>query len=73
MSLLNKSIVIKITGDSGDGVQLVGEQLTITAAISGKEVRTLPDFPAEIRAPQGSVAGVSDFQVTLAENQIFTA
>ncbi|MBA2651988.1 MAG: 2-oxoacid:acceptor oxidoreductase subunit alpha [Tatlockia sp.] len=69
----NDSIVIRITGDSGDGVQLVGEQLTITAAMTGREVRTLPDFPAEIRAPAGTVAGVSGFQLALAEQAIFTA
>lgn len=72
MSLI-KPVVIRITGDSGDGIQLVGERLTITAAISGKDVRTLPDFPAEIRAPQGSIAGVSAFQLALSENAIFTA
>ncbi|MDF1758262.1 MAG: 2-oxoacid:acceptor oxidoreductase subunit alpha [Legionellaceae bacterium] len=66
-------IVIRLTGDSGDGVQLVGEQLTITAALSGKDVRTLPDFPAEIRAPAGSVAGVSGFQLAMSEHAIFTA
>lgn len=67
------AIVIRITGDSGDGVQLVGEQLTITAALTGREVRTLPDFPAEIRAPAGTVAGVSGFQLAMAEHAIFTA
>ncbi len=66
-------IVIRITGDSGDGVQLVGEQLTITAALTGRDVRTLPDFPAEIRAPAGTVAGVSGFQLAMAEHSIFTA
>lgn len=70
---LTKPIVIRITGDSGDGIQLVGERLTITAAISGKDVRTLPDFPAEIRAPQGSIAGVSAFQLAISESAIFTA
>lgn len=70
---MHDSIVIRITGDSGDGVQLVGEQLTITAALSGREVRTLPDFPAEIRAPAGTVAGVSGFQLAIAEQAIFTA
>lgn len=70
---LSKPIIIRITGDSGDGIQLVGEQLTVTAAISGKDVRTLPDFPAEIRAPLGSVAGVSAFQLAISEGQIFTA
>ncbi|KTC85633.1 2-oxoacid:acceptor oxidoreductase subunit alpha [Legionella drozanskii] len=67
------SIVIRFTGDSGDGVQLVGEQLTITAALNGRDVRTLPDFPAEIRAPAGTVAGVSGFQLAMAEQAIFTA
>src|SRR3990167_7696641 len=66
-------LVIRLTGDSGDGVQLVGEQLTISAALAGKNVRTLPDFPAEIRAPAGTVAGVSGFQLAIAEQAIFTA
>lgn len=66
-------IVIRITGDSGDGVQLVGEQLTISAALTGRDVRTLPDFPAEIRAPAGTVGGVSGFQLAMAERAIFTA
>lgn len=66
-------IVIRFTGDSGDGVQLVGEQLTISAALTGRDVRTLPDFPAEIRAPAGTVAGVSGFQLAMAERAIFTA
>jgi 2-oxoglutarate/2-oxoacid ferredoxin oxidoreductase subunit alpha len=70
---MTDTIVIRLTGDSGDGVQLVGEQLTITAALAGKEVRTLPDFPAEIRAPLGTVAGVSGFQLAMAEKAIFTA
>lgn len=73
MSRIDDAIVIRITGDSGDGVQLLGEQLTITAALSGRDVRTLPDFPAEIRAPAGTVAGVSGFQLAMAENAIFTA
>ncbi len=70
---MTDAIVIRLTGDSGDGVQLVGEQLTITAALTGREVRTLPDFPAEIRAPAGTVAGVSGFQLAMAEEAIFTA
>lgn len=70
---MNESIVIRITGDSGDGVQLVGEQLTLTAALSGRDVRTLPDFPAEIRAPAGTLAGVSGFQLAMSEHAIFTA
>ncbi len=69
----NDALVIRITGDSGDGVQLIGEQLTITAALTGRDVRTLPDFPAEIRAPAGTIAGVSGFQLAMAECAIFTA
>src|SRR3990167_5543580 len=72
-SATHDTIVIRFTGDSGDGVQLLGEQLTITAALSGRDVRTLPEFPAEIRAPSGTVAGVSGFQVAMAEQAIFTA
>jgi 2-oxoglutarate ferredoxin oxidoreductase subunit alpha len=68
-----ETIVVRITGDSGDGVQLVGEQLTITAALSGRDVRTLPDFPAEIRAPAGTLAGVSGFQLAMSDHAIFTA
>lgn len=70
---MTDEIVIRITGDSGDGVQLVGEQLTISAALAGRDVRTLPDFPAEIRAPAGTIAGVSGFQLAMAEHAIFTA
>lgn len=70
---ISEAIIIRLTGDSGDGVQLVGEQLTITASLAGHDVRTLPDFPAEIRAPAGTVAGVSGFQLAMAEHAIFTA
>ncbi len=73
MAATTDTIVIRFTGDSGDGVQLVGEQLTITAALSGRDVRTLPDFPAEIRAPAGTVAGISGFQLAMAEHALFTA
>jgi 2-oxoglutarate ferredoxin oxidoreductase subunit alpha len=73
MPLTPDAIVIRFTGDSGDGVQLVGEQLTITAALAGRDVRTLPDFPAEIRAPLGTVAGVSGFQLAMADHVLFTA
>lgn len=66
-------IIIRFAGDSGDGVQLIGEQLTITAALSGHDVRTQPDFPAEIRAPIGTVAGVSGFQLAMASEALFTA
>ena len=57
------SVVVRLAGDSGDGVQLVGVQLTRTSALCGNAVWTAPDFPAEIRAPAGSLAGVSGFQV----------
>ena len=67
------TIVIRLVGDSGDGVQLLGEQLTVTAALSGRDVRTLPDFPAEIRAPAGTIGGVSGFQLAMAPHAIFTA
>ncbi|PJD91524.1 MAG: 2-oxoglutarate ferredoxin oxidoreductase subunit alpha [Legionella sp.] len=70
---IHESVVIRITGDSGDGVQMVGEQLTITAALTGRDVQTLPDFPAEIRAPAGTVGGISGFQLAMAEQAIFTA
>ena len=73
MTRLSESIVIRITGDSGDGVQLVGEQLTITAVLAGRDVRSLPDFPAEIRAPAGTVAGVSGFQLAMSDQALFTA
>ena len=67
------SIVIRFTGDSGDGVQLLGEQLTISAALSGRDVRSLPEFPAEIRAPAGTIGGISGFQLAMAVQPIFTA
>jgi len=57
------SAVVRLAGDSGDGVQLAGAQLTLTSALCGDAVWTAPDFPAEIRAPAGSLAGVSAFQV----------
>lgn len=67
------TLVVRLVGDSGDGIQIVGEQLTITAALTGRDVRTLPDFPAEIRAPAGTVGGLSGFQLAMAEHALFTA
>ncbi|MBE2246150.1 MAG: 2-oxoacid:acceptor oxidoreductase subunit alpha [Candidatus Competibacteraceae bacterium] len=58
-----ESAVIKFAGDSGDGMQLVGSLFTDTTAILGNDIATFPDFPSEIRAPQGTVAGVSGFQI----------
>ena len=64
--------VIRFAGDSGDGMQLAGTQFTDTSAIFGNDIATLPDFPAEIRAPAGTVAGVSGFQINFASNNIHT-
>jgi 2-oxoglutarate ferredoxin oxidoreductase subunit alpha len=63
---------VRFAGDSGDGMQLIGMQFTDTAALIGNDIATFPDFPAEIRAPAGTVAGVSGFQVNFADNDIFT-
>jgi 2-oxoglutarate ferredoxin oxidoreductase subunit alpha len=67
------SAVIRFAGDSGDGMQLAGTQFTDTAAIAGNDVATLPDYPAEIRAPAGTVPGVSGFQINFASEDIYTA
>jgi 2-oxoglutarate/2-oxoacid ferredoxin oxidoreductase subunit alpha len=66
-------VVIRFAGDSGDGMQLTGMQFTTESALAGNDIATLPDFPAEIRAPQGTLAGVSGFQLNFSSNQIFTA
>ncbi|MBB5022750.1 2-oxoacid:acceptor oxidoreductase subunit alpha [Desulfurispira natronophila] len=66
-------VVIKFTGDSGDGMQLVGNQLTALSALSGNDVNSLPDYPSEIRAPAGTVAGISGFQIALGSKKIHTA
>lgn len=58
-----ENVVIKFAGDSGDGMQLAGTLFTETTAVLGKDIATFPDFPSEIRAPQGTVAGVSGFQI----------
>ncbi|WP_039963147.1 2-oxoacid:acceptor oxidoreductase subunit alpha [Rhodopirellula europaea] len=65
-------ITVRLCGDSGDGMQLLGTQLTNTSALAGNDVATFPDFPAEIRAPRGTRAGVSGFQVQFASEAIFT-
>ena len=67
------SVVIRFAGDSGDGMQLAGMQFTAESAIAGNDIATLPDFPAEIRAPAGTIAGVSGFQVNFSSNEVFTA
>ena len=66
-------IVIRFSGDSGDGMQLTGMQFTDTAALLGNDLNTFPDYPSEIRAPIGTVAGVSGFQVHLGSTEIYTA
>jgi 2-oxoglutarate ferredoxin oxidoreductase subunit alpha len=63
-------VVIRFAGDSGDGMQLTGERFTSASAIFGNDLATLPDFPAEIRAPTGTVYGVSAFQVQIADHDI---
>ncbi len=65
-------VVIRFAGDSGDGMQLTGTQFTNTSAAMGNDLATLPDFPAEIRAPAGTAAGVSGFQIQFASHDIFT-
>ena len=66
------SVVIRFAGDSGDGMQLMGDRFTNTAALVGNDLGTFPDFPAEIRAPAGSLAGVSAFQLQFSSKDIFT-
>lgn len=65
-------IVIRFSGDSGDGMQLTGMQFTDTAALLGNDLSTFPDYPSEIRAPIGTVAGVSGFQVHFGSTEIYT-
>jgi 2-oxoglutarate ferredoxin oxidoreductase subunit alpha len=66
------SVTIRFAGDSGDGMQLAGTQFTNASAILGNDISTLPDFPAEIRAPAGTLAGVSGFQVHFSSHEIHT-
>jgi 2-oxoglutarate ferredoxin oxidoreductase subunit alpha len=65
-------VTVRFAGDSGDGMQLAGTQFTDTSALVGNDISTLPDFPAEIRAPAGTLAGVSGFQVHFSSDDIFT-
>lgn len=67
-----ESVTVRFCGDSGDGMQLAGTQFTNTSALFGNDVSTLPDFPAEIRAPVGTLAGVSGFQIRFSSAEIFT-
>ncbi|MBM3464493.1 MAG: 2-oxoacid:acceptor oxidoreductase subunit alpha [Armatimonadetes bacterium] len=67
-----EQVTIRFAGDSGDGIQLTGRQFTVTTAIIGNDLSTLPDFPAEIRAPAGSLPGVSGFQINFSSKDIRT-
>jgi 2-oxoglutarate ferredoxin oxidoreductase subunit alpha len=67
-----QDVVIKFAGDSGDGMQLTGSQFTNNTAMLGIDLATFPDFPAEIRAPQGTLPGVSGFQLRFSSDRIFT-
>lgn len=67
-----EEVVIKFAGDSGDGMQLTGTQFTNNTALAGSDLSTFPDFPAEIRAPQGTLPGVSGFQLRFSSSEIFT-
>jgi len=66
------TVVIRFAGDSGDGMQVTGMQFTTESALAGNDLATLPDFPAEIRAPAGTLAGVSAFQLNFSSNEVFT-
>ncbi len=68
----SESMVVRFSGDSGDGMQLTGMQFTDTAAMLGNDLSTFPDYPSEIRAPIGTIAGVSGFQVNFGSKEIFT-
>lgn len=69
---IHEEVTIRFAGDSGDGMQLTGSLFTNTTALLGNDLRTLPEFPAEIRAPAGTVPGVSSFQLKFGSNQILT-
>ena len=67
-----QDVVIRFTGDSGDGMQLTGSLFADASAYFGNDISTFPDYPSEIRAPQGTVAGVSGFQVHIGSGAIYT-
>ncbi|MDQ4420694.1 2-oxoacid:acceptor oxidoreductase subunit alpha [Sphingobium sp. DEHP117] len=72
-ALSPESVVVRFAGDSGDGMQLTGGQFTLSTALAGNDLATFPDFPAEIRAPQGTLFGVSAFQINFGSSDITTA
>src|SRR5918992_964408 len=65
-------VVVRFAGDSGDGMQLTGDRFTTVSALMGNDLLTLPEYPAEIRAPAGTVHGVSSFQVHISDHEITT-
>ena len=65
-------VIIRFAGDSGDGMQLTGDRFTAETAALGNDLATLPNFPAEIRAPQGTLPGVSSFQLHFADHDVLT-
>ena len=67
-----EQVVVRFSGDSGDGMQLAGNIFSNVSATVGNDICTFPDYPADIRAPQGSLTGVSGFQVHIGANRIFT-
>src|ERR1700733_8879190 len=67
-----ESVTIRFAGDSGDGIQLTGGQFTSTTALMGNDLSTLPDYPAEIRAPAGTLPGVSGFQIQFGSREVLT-
>ncbi len=69
----SEAVVVRFAGDSGDGMQLTGGQFTLSSALAGHDFATFPDFPAEIRAPQGTLFGVSAFQINFGSSKISTA
>src|SRR5690606_31094113 len=71
-TIIIDDVIIKFAGDSGDGMQLTGSQFANNTALAGNDLSTFPDFPAEIRAPQGTVPGVSGFQLHFSSQRIYT-
>lgn len=67
-----RKVVVRFSGDSGDGMQLTGDMFSQASGFAGNDLTTIPDFPAEIRAPQGSIGGVSSFQIQLGGTEIYT-
>ena len=67
-----EQVVVRFSGDSGDGMQLAGNIFSTVSATVGNSISTFPDYPADIRAPQGSLTGVSGFQVHIGAKEVFT-